>query len=57
MGRGGGEGGVSGGAISLSVPELLMVKQLLPKEKTFLKYIAVPKEENGPSLIGVLFFL
>ena len=39
-----------------SVPELLMVKQLLRK-KNFFKYIAVPKEENGPSLISVLFFL
>ena len=48
---------MSGGVFSLSIPELLMVKQLLQKEKTFLKYIAVPKEENGSSLIGVMFFL
>ena len=55
---GGGKGGVSGGAISLRVPEILMVKQLLRKKKpTFFTYIAVPKEENGLSLISVLFFL
>ena len=34
-----------------------MEKQVLRKEKLFIsKYIAVPKDENGPSLISVLLF-